>query len=79
MEEYLPKALSASCRKLNKLRQQYFVLIISPEITVSFDPIFLYGQNYENTEIHTKSQIYYCREKIPILIEQLKPDFLYMS
>lgn len=28
-----------------------------------------------NTEIHTKSQIYYCREKIPILIEQLKPDF----
>ena len=43
MEEYLPKALSASCRKLNKLRQQYFC--------------------------------FNCREKIPILIEQLKPDF----
>ena len=48
MEEYLPKALSASCRKLNKLRQQYFVLIISPEITVSFDPIFfIWSENYE--------------------------------
>lgn len=76
MEEYLPKALSASCRKLNKLRQQYFCFNYqSRDYRLLRSDIFYMERKLRNTEIHTKSQIYYCREKIPILIEQLKPDF----
>lgn len=76
MEEYLPKALSASCRKLNKLRQQYFCFNYqSRDYRLLRSDILYMERKLRNTEIHTKSQIYYCREKIPILIEQLKPDF----
>lgn len=76
MEEYLPKALSASCRKLNKLRQQYFCFNYqSRDYRLLRSDIFYMERKLRNTEIHTKSQIYYCREKISILIEQLKPDF----
>ena len=64
MEEYLPKALSASCRKLNKLRQQYFCFNYqSRDYRLLRSDIFYMERKLRNTEIHTKSQIYYCREK----------------
>ena len=67
MEEYLPKALSASCRKLNKLRQQYFCFNYqSRDYRLLRSDIFYMERKLRNTD---------CREKIPILIEQLKPDF----
>lgn len=68
MEEYLPKALSASCRKLNKLRQQYFCFNYqSRDYRLLRSDIFYMERKLRNTEIHTKSQIYYCREKFRFL------------
>ena len=76
MEEYLPKALSAACHKLSELRQQYFCFnYLSRDYRILRSDILYMERKLRNTEIHTKSQIYYCREKIPNLIEQLKPDF----
>lgn len=48
MEEYLPKALSASCRKLNKLRQQYFCFNYqSRDYRLLRSVFFIWSENYE--------------------------------
>ena len=55
-------------------------LLLAKKYTISVNNIsgsdVLYMERkLRNTEIHTKSQIYYCCEKIQDLLEQLKPDF----
>ena len=76
MEEYLPRALSAACRKLSELHRQYFCFsYLSRDYRIPRSDILYMERKLRNTEIHTKSQIYYCRDKIQDLIEQLRPDF----
>ena len=76
MEKYLPKALSAACRKLSDLQQKYFCFNYqSRDYRLLRSDVHFMERKLRNTEIHTKSKIYYCREKISVLIEQLKPDF----
>lgn len=76
MEEYLPRALSAACRKLSELHRQYFCFnYLSRDYRIPRSDILYMERKLRNTEIHTKSQIYYCRDKIQDLIEQLQPDF----
>ena len=76
MEKYLPKALSAACRKLSDLQQKYFCFNYqSRDYRLLRSDVLFMERKLRNTEIHTKSKIYYCREKISVLIEQLKPDF----
>ena len=78
MEKYLPKALSAACRKLSDLQQKYFCFNYqSRDYRLLRSDVLFMERKLRNTEIHTKSKIYYCREKISVLIEQLKPDFVY--
>lgn len=76
IEEYLPRALSAACRKLSELHRQYFCFsYLSRDYRIPRSDILYMERKLRNTEIHTKSQIYYCRDKIQDLIEQLRPDF----
>ena len=76
MADYLPKALSAACHKLSELRQQYLCFnYLSRDYRILRSDILYMERKLRNTEIHTKSQIYCCREKIQNLTEQLKPDF----
>ena len=76
IEEYLPRALSAACRKLSELHRQYFCYsYLSRDYRIPRSDILYMERKLRNTEIHTKSQIYYCRDKIQDLIEQLRPDF----
>lgn len=76
IEEYLPRALSAACHKLSELHRQYFCFsYLSRDYRILRSDILYMERKLRNTEIHTKSQIYYCRDKIQDLIEQLRPDF----
>ena len=76
MAEYLPKALSAACQKIYNLREQYFCFSYhSRDYRILRSDVLYMERKLRNTEIHTKSQIYYCCEKIQDLLEQLKPDF----
>ena len=48
---------------------------LSRDYRIPRSDILYMERKLRNTEIHTKSQIYYCRDKIQDLIEQLQPDF----
>ena len=73
---FYEKALSAACQKLYNLREQYFCFsYLSRNYRILRSDVLYMERKLRNTEIHTKSQIYYCREKIQDLLEQLTPDF----
>lgn len=76
MEEYLPRALSTACRNLYDLHAQYFCFsYLSRDYRILCSDILYMERKLRNTEIHTKSQIYYCREKLQDLVAKLQPNF----
>lgn len=76
MQEYLPKALAAACRRLRSLQNQYFCFsYLSRDYRILRSDILYMERKLRTTEIHTKKHLYFCREKLPDLIIRLHPDF----
>lgn len=76
LTEYLPKALAAACRKLRNLQDQYLCFsYLSRDYRILRSDILYMERKLRNTEIHTRSQLYFCREKLQDLVEKLQPDF----
>ena len=68
---------TAIAKKLGaRLDDSYlYTNMLSRDYRIPRSDILYMERKLRNTEIHTKSQIYYCRDKIQDLIEQLRPDF----
>lgn len=76
LAEYLPKALTAACRKLHDLQDQYFCFsYLSRDYRILRSDILYIERKLRNTEIHTRNHLYFCREKLQDLVEKLHPDF----
>ena len=76
LAEYLPKALTAACRKLHDLHDQYFCFsYLSRDYRILRSDILYIERKLRNTEIHTRNHLYFCREKLQDLVEKLHPDF----
>ena len=76
LAEYLPKALTAACRKLHGLQEQYFCFsYLSRDYRILRSDILYMERKLRNTEIHTRNHLYFCREKLQDLVEKLHPDF----
>lgn len=76
LAEYLPKALTAACRKLHDLQNRYLCFsYLSRDYRLLRSDILYLERKLRNTEIHTKNHLYFCREKLPALVAKLHPDF----
>ena len=76
MEEYLPKAVKAACRKLEKLHTQYLYFSgNSRNYQVLCSDILYLERNLRQTTIYTKTGTYITKEKLTSLTDRLKPDF----
>lgn len=76
MEEYLPKAIKAACRKLEKLHTQYLYFSgNSRNYQVLCSDILYLERNLRQTTIYTRTETYTTKEKLTVLTERMKPDF----
>ena len=72
MEEYLPKAVKAACRKLEKY---LYFSGNSRNYQVLCSDILYLERNLRQTTIYTKTGTYITKEKLTSLTDRLKPDF----
>ena len=76
MTEYLPLALKAACRKLEKLHTQYLYFSgNSRNYQVLCSDILYLERNLRQTTIYTKTESYTTKEKLTSLVERMKPNF----
>ena len=76
LEEYLPLALKAACRRLEKLHTQYLYFSgNSRNYQVLCSDILYLERNLRQTTLYTKSGTYTTKEKLTTLVERMKPDF----
>ena len=76
MEKYLPLALKAACKKLEKLHTQYLYFSgNSRTYQVLYSDILYLERNLRQTTIYTKTGVYTTKEKLSSLIERMKPNF----
>lgn len=76
MEEYLPLALRAACRKLEKLHTHYLYFSgNSRNYQVLCSDILYMERNLRQTRIYAKAKTYTTKEKLTSLVERMKPEF----
>ena len=76
MEKYLPLALRAACRKLDKLHTRYLYFSgNSRNYQVLCSDILYLERNLRQTTIYTRTGTYTTKERLTALTERMKPDF----